>query len=115
MTDGMNGAAEILTSGRRRGRPAVVATVLACLLAAGCAAGPNFKTPDAPKVDRYLAQPLSPAAATPNVVGGEAQRFETDAEIPGDWWTLFHSPALNALIERSLAANHDLKAAQAAL
>ena len=36
-------------------------------------------------------------------------------DISADWWTLFHSEALNNLIEESLANNHDLKAAQAAL
>jgi NodT family efflux transporter outer membrane factor (OMF) lipoprotein len=36
-------------------------------------------------------------------------------DIPGEWWALFHSKPLNDLIERSLKANPDLKAAQAAL
>jgi len=35
--------------------------------------------------------------------------------MAADWWTLFHSTALNELIDASLANNHDLKAAQAAL
>jgi NodT family efflux transporter outer membrane factor (OMF) lipoprotein len=48
------------------------------------------------------------------VQGGEAQHL-AEADIPGDWWTLFHSKSLNDLIERSLKANPDLKAAQAAL
>jgi outer membrane protein TolC len=49
------------------------------------------------------------------VAGGAAQRFVTGEDIAGDWWTLFHSQPLNALIERSLKANPNLKAAQAAL
>ena len=36
-------------------------------------------------------------------------------DIPGEWWDLFHSKPLDDLIERSLKANPDLKAAQAAL
>ena len=36
-------------------------------------------------------------------------------DIPGQWWTLFHSEPLNQLIEQSLANNPDLDAAQAAL
>jgi len=36
-------------------------------------------------------------------------------DIPGDWWTLFHSKPLNDLIERALKRNPDLKSAQAAL
>jgi NodT family efflux transporter outer membrane factor (OMF) lipoprotein len=36
-------------------------------------------------------------------------------DIPGQWWTLFKSPELDALIERGLAHNPTLDAAQAAL
>jgi NodT family efflux transporter outer membrane factor (OMF) lipoprotein len=86
-----------------------------CLLVASCAVGPDFKKPAAPDVSDYTAQPLATTAATANVTGGEAQRFDQGGDIPADWWTLFQSTALNALIEQSLANNHDLKAAQAAL
>jgi NodT family efflux transporter outer membrane factor (OMF) lipoprotein len=36
-------------------------------------------------------------------------------DIPGQWWTLFQSSALNELIEQALAHNPTLEAAQAAL
>jgi NodT family efflux transporter outer membrane factor (OMF) lipoprotein len=88
---------------------------LGLLLLAACAVGPNFKRPAAPDVDRYTPHPLSSTAAAANVSGGEAQRFAEGGDLSADWWTLFHSKALNELIERSLANNHDLKAAQAAL
>src|SRR5271170_2271708 len=48
---------------------------LAALLPAGCAVGPNFKSPAAPDVKDYTADALRTTAATPNVSGGEAQRF----------------------------------------
>jgi NodT family efflux transporter outer membrane factor (OMF) lipoprotein len=66
-------------------------------------------------VNDYTAQPLATTATTPNVSGGQAQRFAVGADIAADWWTLFHSTALNDLIDQSLSNNHDLKAAQAAL
>ncbi len=91
------------------------ALILALLLLAGCAVGPNFKRPAAPPVNSYTAGPLQTTASTPNVAGGEAQRFVEGLEIPGKWWALFHSKPLNDLIERSLTNNPDLKAAQAAL
>ena len=97
----------------RRVQP-VLAT-LASLLIAGCAAGPDFHKPAAPTVRGYTAAPLPTTVATPDVAGGEAQRFASGADIPGDWWTLFHSQPLNELITQSLASNPDLKAAQAAL
>jgi NodT family efflux transporter outer membrane factor (OMF) lipoprotein len=43
------------------------------------------------------------------------QHFVSGIDIPGEWWTLFHSKPLNDLIERSLSNNPSIKAAQAAL
>jgi NodT family efflux transporter outer membrane factor (OMF) lipoprotein len=90
-------------------------------LVSGCAVGPNFNRPAAPQVSDYTTQTL-PATlvtlatpATGAVPGGEAQHLQPGLDIAADWWSLFHSPALNQLIESSLADNHDLKAAQAAL
>jgi NodT family efflux transporter outer membrane factor (OMF) lipoprotein len=88
---------------------------VAVALLAGCAVGPNFKKPAAPDVCGYTSAPLASTSGVTNVAGGEAQRFLSGADIPGEWWTLFHSKALNDLIERSLKANPSLKAAQAAL
>lgn len=87
----------------------------AAVLLAGCAAGPDFVPPKPPAVTTYIAQPLAATAAAPGVTAGAAQQFKPGADIPADWWTLFHSPQLNALITEALAHNHDLKAAQAAL
>jgi NodT family efflux transporter outer membrane factor (OMF) lipoprotein len=87
----------------------------ASLLFAGCAVGPNFKKPTAPNVAGYLSTQPSTTTNVPNVSGGEAQQFVQNRDIPGDWWTLFHSTPLNDLIDRALKANPNLKAAQAAL
>ena len=85
------------------------------LLTAGCAVGPEFKKPAAPANGGYTPAPLSTTTSTSNVAGGEAQKFVDAQDIPGEWWTLFHSKPLNDLIERSLKVNPDIKAAQAAL
>src|SRR5580693_4918774 len=85
------------------------------LAAGGCTVGPDFHRPTAPAVSAYTATPVVATSATPNVAGGGAQRFVEGQEISAEWWTLFQSPPLNALIERALAANHDVKAARAAL
>jgi NodT family efflux transporter outer membrane factor (OMF) lipoprotein len=87
----------------------------AALLGAACAVGPDFKKPAAPAVKDYTATPLETTASTPAVAGGEAQHFASGSDISADWWTLYHSQALNDLIDHSLANNPDLKAAHAAL
>ena len=77
----------------------------------GCAVGPDFVTPEAPGVSGYTREPLE----SPMDTGKEPQRFVSGRDIPGDWWTLFRSPALNALVTRALRANPSLDAAQASL
>jgi len=89
--------------------------ILGLLLTAGCAVGPDFEKPAAPDVGNYTANPPSTTVGSTDVAGGDAQRFTRGMEISGEWWTLFHSRPLNDLIDQSLANNHDLKAAQAAL
>ena len=103
----------MLTSTSRIARSLSAASVL--LFSAACAVGPNFKRPAAPQVGGYTPTPVATTSSTPNVSGGEAQHIVEGRDIAGDWWTLFHSKPLNDLIERSLKANPNLKAAQAAL
>jgi len=98
---------------RLRGLPFVAAC--ACLTIASCAVGPNFEKPAAPDVSNYSPHPAATTDTASNVAGGEAQRFSNGKDVVGDWWTLFHSKQLDDLIEQSLAKNHDLKSAQAAL
>jgi NodT family efflux transporter outer membrane factor (OMF) lipoprotein len=91
------------------------ASLTVSLLLVGCAVGPDFKKPDPPNVAGYM-----PGAAPTRTVSapgefGAAQRFVPDGDIPGQWWTLFHSQPLNDLIEQSIKANPNLTAARAAL
>ncbi|HXT10330.1 MAG TPA: efflux transporter outer membrane subunit [Candidatus Angelobacter sp.] len=85
------------------------------MLVAGCAVGPNFKQPAPPNVSGYTPAPLPASTAATKIKGGQAQSFVEGADIPGDWWKLFHSEALNDLITQALTNNPDLKSAQAAL
>jgi NodT family efflux transporter outer membrane factor (OMF) lipoprotein len=98
-------------------RPTFLLLSLVTLTSAlgACAVGPNFKTPAAPKSTSYVPGTLPPATTASAVKGGEAQRFVAGLDIPGQWWTLFQSAELNALIERALAHSPTLEAAQAAL
>jgi NodT family efflux transporter outer membrane factor (OMF) lipoprotein len=89
-------------------------TVPVVLLAA-CAAGPDFKRPAAPVSSTYTPQPLLPQTASADTLQGRAQSFSGPKQIPRDWWSLFQSAQLNALIERAFKANPDIEAAQAAL
>lgn len=91
-----------------------IAILAAALLLASCAVGPDFKKPAAPAGAGYTPEKLADTAAT-EIAGGAAQHFAIGQDIPGEWWTLFHSPALNALVTEALAHNPTLTAAQASL
>lgn len=95
-----------------------LAPLLAACALAACAVGPDFEKPAAPGATRYTPDPLDAQAGVtppPGAPAGETQRFVDDLDIPGQWWTLFHSPALNTLVAQALAANPNLDSAQAAL
>jgi NodT family efflux transporter outer membrane factor (OMF) lipoprotein len=94
-------------------RPVLSVTIAA--LAASCAVGPQFHRPEAPADAGYAPTPLPQMSAAAPIQGGEAQSLVGDSDIPFEWWQLFKSPALNALVERAFKANPTIAAAQAAL
>ena len=104
------------TDTRHSSPPYRLAVLGGAALLSSCAVGPDFKAPEAPHDARFVAAgqlPLETAATA--LPGGEAQRFVDGQDIPGQWWTLFQSAQLNALIERALKNSPTLESAQAAL
>ncbi|MDX8397516.1 MAG: efflux transporter outer membrane subunit [Mariprofundaceae bacterium] len=89
------------------------------ILLAGCAVGPDFKTPASPTVERYsneLKQPVSELELTlsDDVATSLPQLLSSDT-IPAQWWQLFESDPLELLIQRSLKASPTLQVAEARL
>jgi len=87
-------------------RQAILASLIVGVV--GCAVGPDFHRPAPPEAKSYQSEPTS-------VPQADAQRLVETMDVPGQWWTLFHSVALNDLIVSALKANPDIAAAQAAL
>jgi outer membrane protein TolC len=88
----------------------------ALVLLAGCAVGPDFTPPPAPPGGGYT--PDTPPAATTSAADGQVgsvQKFAMGRDIPGEWWKVFHSKEIDALIVEALHANPSLQAAQASL
>jgi NodT family efflux transporter outer membrane factor (OMF) lipoprotein len=91
-------------------------TLLGALAAlSACAVGPNFHRRAAPPDKDYGSAPAQGSTVASPGTGGKAQTFTGGVDIPGQWWTLFQSPKLTALVEQSLKGNPDMGAAQAAL
>ena len=87
----------------------------AAMLLASCAVGPDFVHPAAPEITRYTREPLAPRTSSADVAAGQSQRFIAGRDIPKEWWAVFKSPALNALIERAIANNPNLQSTLATL
>jgi NodT family efflux transporter outer membrane factor (OMF) lipoprotein len=100
---------------RGRRLTAYAAATALALAAAGCAVGPNFRVPAPPPATGYLRKPLPARTVAAPVAGGAAQRFVIARDIPGDWWTVFHSPQIDQLVTEALRDSPTLDAAQAAL
>jgi NodT family efflux transporter outer membrane factor (OMF) lipoprotein len=92
-----------------------VVAVAALAAATGCAVGPNFHRPAAPQDADYGGAPAKGVTATAPGTGGNVQQFIGGMDIPGQWWELYQSPKLSALIEQALRGNPSIDAAHAAL
>ena len=90
-------------------------TFVVSLALSACAVGPDYKPPAKPAASAYTREELPSQTPSSSVAGGEAQRFQFGAELPAQWWKLFESAQLNALIEEAITNYPQIAAQQAAL
>src|SRR3974377_1401921 len=83
--------------------------LLTCVLLGACAVGPDFQIPASPDIATFTADRIP----SENTAGNKTQRLAAGAQIPAEYWTLFHSTPLNRLIERALRDNPNIEAARA--
>jgi NodT family efflux transporter outer membrane factor (OMF) lipoprotein len=93
----------------------VLLAVTSAVMTCGCAVGPRYHKPEAPANAGYAPTPLPETSSSATVHGGDAQHFISARDVPFEWWELFQSPALNALVTQAFNANPTVTAAQAAL
>jgi outer membrane protein, multidrug efflux system len=77
-----------------------VLAVFSALLLAACAVGPDYRRPEVATSDQF--------------VGVNGANF-SPAEVEREFWKAFNDQQLNEMIERALAANHDIRIATARL
>jgi NodT family efflux transporter outer membrane factor (OMF) lipoprotein len=109
---GLKDESKKMSGFRRKSWAGVGLFPILCCCIIGCAVGPDFVRPKSPSVERYThgAEPTTTISAD-----GQVQRFEKGAWIAADWWGLFNSPKINAVVKEALANNQTLQAAQASL
>ena len=83
----------------------MIAPIAACALAA-CAVGPDYALPDEAMVRSETANGAFVESANNSL---------TPRPPPDDWWRLYRDPRLDRLIGQALAANTDLRTAEAIL
>jgi outer membrane protein TolC len=77
-----------------------------------CAVGPDFVRPKPLGSDRYTVEPMPPATVAAD---DKSQRFTSGAMLDADWWRLFKSAQLDAVVQQALANNPTLQASEASL
>jgi len=92
-----------------------VIMAISAVALAGCAVGPNFHRPAPPQDADYGSAPAQGATASAPGSAGNAQQFIGGMDIPGQWWELFQSPKLSALVQQALKGNPSIDAARASL
>jgi NodT family efflux transporter outer membrane factor (OMF) lipoprotein len=92
----------------------IIAGVLSVAVAS-CTVGPDFTSPEPPSVARYS----SPGEATVLHEGGgpavPTQAIAVGKRVTTEWWKLFRSAKLDALVEQAIAGSHTLESAKARL
>ena len=82
---------------------------LAAALLAACTVGPDYQRPQAPDTKAYTSEPLA------SLRDGSGQQLAPGQDPAADWWSGFHSAALDATMQQAVAGNRSLAAAQATL
>jgi NodT family efflux transporter outer membrane factor (OMF) lipoprotein len=104
---------------RRCITPRQLVTVLAAAGLAACAVGPDFKRPATPTPAEYRVPEESSVSAdgvpsaSESAASAFTQRFITGANPADQWWTVFASRDLDAVVREAIARNQTLAAAQA--
>jgi NodT family efflux transporter outer membrane factor (OMF) lipoprotein len=87
----------------------IAAALALTTVLAGCKVGPAFERPDPPTTERYTPQKLQLESSSLD------QQIVLGASLDREWWHLFQSDAIDAVVKRALEGNRTLVAANATL
>lgn len=90
------------------------AALVSCLLA-GCTVGPHYRPPSPPTVGTYTPSPQPSDIVSSAGTAGAGQHLNPGKDVPGQWWTLFHSAELERLVREALVNSPTLAQATARL
>jgi NodT family efflux transporter outer membrane factor (OMF) lipoprotein len=90
-------------------------TVIIAIALSACTVGPDFTPPTPPSTTGYISPGEAPAS---EAVAGPAVPTQTVAlgeKVAAEWWTLFRSPEIDALVKEAIAGSPTLESATARL
>lgn len=98
-------------------RVQIIILIMCSAVVTGCMVGPDFHSPAKPRVQSYTETPMPKKTVATPAAGkaGKAQTFYDAQNIPSQWWYLFHSREINALVTRGIYNSPNLASAYAAL
>ncbi len=92
-------------------------SIVACftVVLVGCTVGPDYRAPQARVPERWSEWPASQPATQTAPAGPETRPAPTTATATdlARWWRILSDPTLDALVERMVLANVDLRIAEA--
>jgi NodT family efflux transporter outer membrane factor (OMF) lipoprotein len=94
-------------------RPAARLLAAVAMLPAGCAMGPDFRSPQPPQTQAYLRPSSAPAEKLAADI--TVQSVQPGTSLPAQWWQLFASPALDVAVKTAIGNNPTIESATATL
>ena len=89
----------------------LMVTLICAGILSGCMVGPDFKRPDVPATQRYTSSALTNTSIVKQEPTAATQSSNATDSSSTTWWNIFHSDALNAMVQQALRSNHSLEAA----
>jgi NodT family efflux transporter outer membrane factor (OMF) lipoprotein len=92
----------------------MLAAILAAALSA-CTVGPDFTPPAAPSTTGYTSPSEAPVREGAAGPAAPTQTVALGESVTAEWWTLFRSPEIDALVKEAIAGSPTLESATARL
>jgi NodT family efflux transporter outer membrane factor (OMF) lipoprotein len=92
-----------------------ISALAEAILLTSCAVGPDFRSPAPPDTEQYTVGSLPQRTSSSDARDGQSQHFDTGRDIPQEWWALFRSRRLNAIVAQALQNNPNLQSTLATL
>src|SRR4051812_947860 len=93
--------------------PAILSALGVPLLLCGCTVGPDYRAPSISIEESFDVATTQPSPATRPAPDSGATVVSTSPMVAAQWWQTLHDPQLDALMNRAVTSNIDVRIAGA--